>query len=749
MTDKKYMGSVLKPFKALRNLGEKPVTVQFPKETKPTAERYRGFHVNDWDKCIGCGTCAEICDNDAIRMVEIPDIKPEVGKSNLRPAIDYGRCCWCALCVDVCTTNSLSMTQEYIHVDDDLNSFLILPDKNGIHNKEFPQGYVADYKINFLELERVKPEELSVEERASSFVEMVRGYSKEQAIAEAQRCVGCGLCTETCPAHMNIPEYIDAIWQDDLYESARQIYKSNPLPEICGRICTHKCETACSLGVRGEAVAIRWLKRYAMDNIPLADYSKAIDNKVVKPINKKVAIVGSGPAGLTAAYYLVLMGVTPVIYEKLPKPGGMMRYGIPEYRLPYDMLDKDITFIEKMGVKILCNTNVGKDISLQQLKQDYDAVLIATGLPVGRSTGIKGSDHKDVYQSINLLRDITEGKDVPVHEKIVVIGGGNVAMDIARSLGRLQRQKFGKVNLIVTCLETEDIMPADKIEIIEAREEGIVFYPGRGPSEVVIENDKIKGLVTSKCLRVFDEEKRFSPTFDENDKLFLEGSMIVESIGQAPDLSYLEGIKDQLKYDGRRIKVNEFYQTSLDWLFIAGDVVKGPDVINGIATGHQAAIGIDMYLSNKPLEQISTVEELLDFAIRMEENSYNYYKKFVGKFSEPVNVFILLMVDQKKEHQENIKNIKNNKNIQIFLPQDIKRKQREEDLVRYTEPAQIAENASLEDFLQVAINIEKRAYEFYRDFEKQTKNKELEFMMEVLMEEELKNKEKLETLYPK
>jgi len=295
---KRERGSVLKPFKSLKFLGEKPVTLRVPYEMKPTAEGYRGFHVNDLDTCIGCGTCAEICDNDAIRMVPVPGLEKEVGSSEKRPVIDYGRCCWCALCVDICTTNSLNMTQEYIHIDPDTDNFFFMPDSEGIHKKEFPFGYVADEHINFLDLERTGMKELEPEERKGSFIEIVKGFSREEAIREASRCVGCGLCTDTCPAHMNIPEYIDAIWRDDLQESGRQIYKNNPLPDICGRVCTHNCETACSLGNRGDAVSIRWLKRYAMDNIPAGDYKTLIDSQVVEPLSARVGIVGAGPAGL-------------------------------------------------------------------------------------------------------------------------------------------------------------------------------------------------------------------------------------------------------------------------------------------------------------------------------------------------------------------------------------------------------------------------------------------------------------------
>ena len=295
------------------------------------------------------------------------------------------------------------------------------------------------------------------------------------------------------------------------------------------------------------------------------------------------------------------MGYSCTIFEKLPLAGGMMRYGIPEYRLPYDQIDKDINYILSLGVEIKYNTTIGKDITLEQLNKDYDAVFAGTGLHLGRSTKIPGSDNKNVYFATDLLREISLGNEIPIENKIVVIGGGNVALDITRSMARLQNQKYGKVNIITTSLESEDIMPADREEIIEGREEQAQIIPGWGPIEIEIENDKVKGLHVVKCLSVFDEDGRFNPKFDENIKNFFEADMIVESIGQGMDLSYLSvSIKENLEMDNRgRIIVNKHFQSSIEWLFLGGDIIQGPDVIHGIANGHKAAIGIDNYINNK------------------------------------------------------------------------------------------------------------------------------------------------------
>ncbi|MBN2628416.1 MAG: FAD-dependent oxidoreductase [Spirochaetales bacterium] len=602
---------VLYPFTVWKNILKEPVTIRHP-EKREGSDRYRGFHTNDIDKCIGCGTCEEICQNAAIDMVPCEGVDTKPGDSGLRPRVDYGRCCWCALCVDVCTTNSLGMSNNFrwsvegenrgegneANGTPDDYRFII-----GAENKYWDKaekGYKKPDGYDLTPPDRVQMDHLSVEERSDSFIEMMKGYSKEQAKKEADRCVECGICTATCPAHMGIPAYIRAIREDDLEEGLRILYETNPLPEVCGRICTHKCESVCSIGNKGDAVSIRWLKRYIADNVPAEKYKEILGTSDLAKNGKKVAVVGAGPSGLSAAHYLALMGYQVTVFEALPYAGGMMRYGIPEYRLPYDQIDKDINYIVSLGVEIKTNCKVGKEISLEELKRDYDAVFAGTGLHLGRSTRIENSDHKKVFQSIDLLRKITLREEIYVPEKIVVIGGGNVAMDITRSLARIQRQKYGQVDIVTTCLEPADGMLADDEEVDEAKEEGAIITPSYGPQSIeIIDEENVKGLHVAKCLHIFDEEGRFNPAFDMEDSQFYEADMIIESIGQASDISYIpQETQETLEFNPRRqIVADPDYQVKNEpWLFVGGDIAKGPDVITGISTGHLAAVGIDRYL---------------------------------------------------------------------------------------------------------------------------------------------------------
>ena len=344
--------SIFAPFKGWKYLLKKPVTVSMDdifKNPRESQDNYRGFHVNDWEKCIGCGTCGEVCPTNAISMVERAELPDVSGSKPERPVVDYGRCCFCGLCVDICTSGSLGLTKGYLYNSSDPEDFIHMPTDKDITGQDHKMGYEKTETSDLLDLERKHMEHIGADERKQSFIEIVRGFSKSQAHAEASRCVECGICTKTCPAHMNIPEYIRSVWEDNLEEGLDWLYKTNPLPSVCGRICTHKCETACAISNRGEAIAIRWLKRYIVDNMPDDEYEKVVMSQVSKKGDGKVAIVGAGSAGLSAAYYLGTLGYEVDVFERMPLAGGPMRYGAPKYRLPDEVTTPRYILYRKAG----------------------------------------------------------------------------------------------------------------------------------------------------------------------------------------------------------------------------------------------------------------------------------------------------------------------------------------------------------------------------------------------------------------
>ncbi|MEN9423051.1 MAG: hypothetical protein RL122_434 [Pseudomonadota bacterium] len=592
------ISDVLSPFTAWKNLFRDPVTIKDPLNERPGAARYRGFHKNDMDKCIGCGTCETICQNGAIDMLPVEGIPAVQGDSGLRPRIDYGRCCWCALCVDVCMTGSLTMSNEYKWVESDPDLFRFTPgvDKKYWDNAEL--GYQRHDEKHLMPVAREEMPELHPEARLDSFVEIVQGYSIEQAKLEADRCVSCGLCIATCPAHMAIPDYIKAVRDGDYERGVQLLYETNPFSQVCGRVCTHCCESACAARHEGDPIAIRWLKRHIIDQVPQEKVIELI-GKPAASTGKTVAIIGAGPAGLTAAFDLARLGHAVTVYEAQAAGGGMTRYGIPEYRLPYDALDRDIAVITAMGVEIKYNQRVGTDITMQQLEADYDAVVLAIGLHQGRSTRIPGSDHPQVRKAVDLLRQITAGETIDVPKSMVVIGGGNVAMDIARSMARLQLQHYGEIRVTLTALEDKAHFLADPVEIKESLEEQINILDSRGPQACVIDdNGKLLGLKTWKVLSIFDAERRFAPKYDPADEQLHEGEMIVEAIGQMADVSLLgDALTEKLEWNRGRIQIDPNGRTSENWLWSAGDCVKGPDVINAVADGHRVATSIHRALT--------------------------------------------------------------------------------------------------------------------------------------------------------
>ncbi len=588
---------ILTPLTALKQMGKQPHTINFPYEEKSISERYRGFHYNDLEQCIGCGNCATICMNDAIDMIGLAEIEGKPGDSGLRPQIDYGRCCYCALCVDVCPSGSLNMTQDFIKVSPDPFDFLMVPGKDNPEAKE-KLSFTADLDTSLNVFERVPMRELDPEERVKSFAEVFLGYNEQEARIEASRCISCGLCTENCPVHMHIPEYINAIAQGDDEAAIKIIYDNNDLPEMCGKVCTRRCEDVCALQVRGEAVAIRWLKGYATSRAENAEIIKEIVNPEIREPNQyKVGIIGAGPGGLTAAYYLSLRGYNVTVYEAHKDPGGMIMYGIPKYRLPYDSIQKQVEYMKKVGVKIHYNTVVGKDITFEEIYNNSDAVFMAVGLQDAWNLGIEGEDAEGVWSAVKFLGKVNAGEQVDIGKKVVVVGGGDVSIDCSRVSRRLGAEVFQSYRR-----RMQD-MPADLEEIEGAEAEGVHFMPQTIPTRVIKdENGKVKGLEYVKAEMVSEGGGRPRPKPIEGSETIIECDAVIAAIGQKADYSLLpEHILAKLEMQKNKIVVDENRQTNIPKLFAGGDAVTigRNDAISAIADGYIATKAIDKMLMGK------------------------------------------------------------------------------------------------------------------------------------------------------
>lgn len=408
---------------------------------------------------------------------------------------------------------------------------------------------------------------------------------------------GTAPCKTACPAHIAVQGYLKLAKEGRYDDALALIKKDNPLPAVCGHVCNRRCEDACTRGTVDEAVAIDEVKRFLAERDLNAE-TRYIPKKTIPSLkggfDEKIAIIGAGPAGLSCAYYLALTGYKPTIFEKNEEPGGMLRYGIPSYKLEKDLLAAEIDVIRKLGVEIRCGVEIGKDITIEELReQGYKGFYVAIGCQRGRKPGITGENAKGTYAAVDFLREAGAKESFALEGDVVVVGGGNVAIDAARISSRCVDAKIS-----MFCLEQRENMPASKEEIAEALEEGIELNCGWGPKEVLEEDGKVAGVVFKKCIRVLDEQGRFSPEYDEEQTVTIPCKHVIFSVGQAIEWgNMLDNLDLKRRSNGGALADKLTYQTSEPDIFVGGDVYTGPRfAIDAIAAGREGAISLHRYV---------------------------------------------------------------------------------------------------------------------------------------------------------
>ena len=408
---------------------------------------------------------------------------------------------------------------------------------------------------------------------------------------------GTAPCKTACPAHVAVQGYLKLAKEGRYDDALALIKKDNPLPAVCGHVCNRRCEDACTRGTVDEAVAIDEVKRFLAERDLNAE-TRYIPKKTIPSLkggfDEKIAIIGAGPAGLSCAYYLALTGYKPTIFEKNEEPGGMLRYGIPSYKLEKDLLAAEIDVIRKLGVEIRCGVEIGKDITIEELReQGYKGFYVVIGCQRGRKPGITGENAKGTYAAVDFLREAGAKESFALEGDVVVVGGGNVAIDAARISSRCVDAKIS-----MFCLEQRENMPASKEEIAEALEEGIELNCGWGPKEVLEEDGKVAGVVFKKCIRVLDEQGRFSPEYDEEQTVTVPCKHVIFSVGQAIEWgNMLDNLDLKRRPNGGALADKLTYQTSEPDIFVGGDVYTGPRfTIDAIAAGREGAISLHRYV---------------------------------------------------------------------------------------------------------------------------------------------------------
>lgn len=507
-----------------------------------------------------CNCNVNIC--NALRTSQLFNT-PNMSRSAYTAHIDIDKCVACGKCVEYCPSGAVKLGQK-------LNT------KNG--PIKYPKHELPDH----MPWGKDKWDE---------------DYRDKNRINCYQ--TGTAPCKVACPAHIAVEGYIKMVKEGRFRDALALIKKDNPFPAICGRVCNKRCEAACTRGKIDEAVAIDDIKKFVAE-LDLQSNTRYIPDIVI-PSNmgrwkEKIAIIGAGPAGLSCAYYLATKGYYPVVFEKNEKPGGMLTYGIPSYKLEKDVIDAEIEILKELGVTIKCGVEVGKDVTIASLREEgFKAFYIAIGCQGGKLPGIPGEDAKGTSVAVKFLHDATVDKSTILNGNVVVVGGGNVAIDCARTAKRFKANKVS-----VFSLEDRNHMPATNQEILETLDEGIEINNGYGPKEIIKdENGCVKQIVFKKCLSVNDPvTHKFNPVYDENDTVTIDATHIIFAIGQTINWgNLLEGTKVTFQHGNYPVADKLTYQTNEPDIFVGGDVYTGPKfAIDAIEAGKCAAESLHRFV---------------------------------------------------------------------------------------------------------------------------------------------------------
>ena len=520
-------------------------------------------NIDGENKIFGICNCnVQIC--NALRTSQLFNT-PNLSRSAYTAEVEREKCVACGKCVEYCPAGAVRLGQKLC----DKQGREVTYPKHELPNsiKWGPEHWDPDYRDN----------------------NRKNCYDK-----------GTAPCKTACPAHVSVQGYLKLAAQGRYQEALALIKKDNPFPAVCGRICNKRCEDACTRGSVDQAVSIDAVKKF------LAEQDLRAETRYIPPVviasnqkthwEQKIAVIGAGPAGLSAAYYLATRGYKPTVFEKNERPGGMLTYGIPSFKLEKDVIDGEIQVLRELGVDIRCGVEVGRDVTIQQLREEgYLAFYIAIGCQGGRLPGVPGENAEGTSIAVDFLHDALGNEEKHMDGRVLVIGGGNVAVDCARTASR-----YGAAHTTMVCLESRQTMPASKDEIEETLEEHIEICNGWGPKEVLKnEAGHVTGVVFKKCLRTIDPEtKRFSPEYDESQTMTLEADHVVFAIGQSIQWGgLLEGEKVEFHRGNYPVADSLTYQTAVEDIFVGGDVYHGPKfVIDAIEEGKCAAESLHRYV---------------------------------------------------------------------------------------------------------------------------------------------------------